>query len=44
MAETFAHAAAGRGRFRGSTDEERAAWLYGIARRQLALYYRRGSA
>jgi RNA polymerase sigma-70 factor (ECF subfamily) len=41
-AETFARAAAGRARFRGSTEEERAAWLYGIARRQLALYYRRG--
>ena len=43
-AETFAHAAAGRRRFRGSSDEEQAAWLYGIARRRLALYYRRGSA
>jgi RNA polymerase sigma factor (sigma-70 family) len=41
-AETFAQAVAGRGRFRGATDEEAAAWLYGIARRQLAGYYRRG--
>ena len=43
-AETFAQAAAGRERFRGSTDEEGAAWLYGIARRRLALYHRRGHA
>src|SRR5665811_1141322 len=42
--ETFAQALAGRGRFRGSSDEEAAAWLYGIARRLLARYYRRGSA
>ncbi len=41
-AETFAHAAAGRRRFRGRSEEEAAAWLYGIARRQLAMYYRRG--
>lgn len=43
-AETFAQAVAGRRRFRGSTDEQAGAWLYGIARRQLALYHRRGSA
>ncbi len=43
-AETFAQAVAGRRRFRGSTDAERASWLYAIARRQLALYHRRGSA
>jgi DNA-directed RNA polymerase specialized sigma24 family protein len=42
--ETFAQALAGRGRFRGATEEEAGAWLYGIARRQLARYYRRGSA
>jgi RNA polymerase sigma factor (sigma-70 family) len=42
-AETFAQAVAGRGRFRGGTGEEAAAWLYGIARRQLAHYYRRGT-
>jgi RNA polymerase sigma-70 factor, ECF subfamily len=41
-AETFAQAYVGRGRFRGSTDAEAAAWLYGIARRQLALYFRKG--
>jgi len=43
-AETFAQAVVGAKRFRGSTDAERAGWLYAIARRQLALYYRRGSA
>jgi RNA polymerase sigma-70 factor (ECF subfamily) len=42
--ETFAQALAGRGRYRGVTEEEAGAWLYGIARRQLARYYRRGSA
>jgi RNA polymerase sigma factor (sigma-70 family) len=42
-AETFAQAYLGRGRFRGLTDAEAAAWLYGIARRQLALYFRRGA-
>lgn len=42
-AETFAHAAAGLSRFRGRGDDEAAAWLYAIARRRLALYYRRGS-
>jgi RNA polymerase sigma factor (sigma-70 family) len=42
--ETFAQALASRGRYRGSTDEEAGAWLFTIARRQLARYYRRGSA
>ncbi|HWK29807.1 MAG TPA: sigma-70 family RNA polymerase sigma factor [Solirubrobacter sp.] len=41
-AETFAQAVAGAKRFRGSSDGEAAGWLYRIARRQLALYYRRG--
>jgi RNA polymerase sigma factor (sigma-70 family) len=41
-AESFAQAYVGRGCFRGSTDAEAAAWLYGIARRQLALYFRKG--
>jgi RNA polymerase sigma factor (sigma-70 family) len=41
-AETFAQAVAGGHRYRGSTDAEAAGWLYTIARRQLALYYRRG--
>lgn len=43
-AETFAHALAARGRFRGRGEAEAAAWLYRIARRQLASYYRRGRA
>ncbi len=43
-AETFAHAAAGLTRYRGSGEAEAAGWLYGIARRQLAQYYRRGHA
>lgn len=42
-AETFAQAVAARRRYRGRSDEEAAGWLYGIARRQLALYHRRGS-
>lgn len=43
-AETFAQATAARRAFRGTTDDEAAAWLYGIAKRQLAQFYRRGSA
>jgi RNA polymerase sigma-70 factor (ECF subfamily) len=42
MAETFAQAFQHWRRFRGSTDEEAAAWLYGIARHQLSHYVRRG--
>ncbi len=41
-AETFAQAVAGGRKYRGGTEAEAAGWLYGIARRQLALYYRRG--
>lgn len=40
VAETFAAAFVGRRRFRGSTTEDEAAFLYGIARRQLAHWYR----
>jgi RNA polymerase sigma-70 factor (ECF subfamily) len=43
-AETFAQAVASRRRYRGTTEAEAAAWLYTIAKRQLALYYRRGRA
>jgi len=43
-AETFAQAYEGRGRFRGQTDAEAAGWLFRIARRQLARYYKRGWA
>jgi RNA polymerase sigma-70 factor (ECF subfamily) len=42
--ETFAQAIKGRRRFRGNTPEAEAAWLYAIARAQLALYLRRGYA
>jgi RNA polymerase sigma factor (sigma-70 family) len=44
MAETFARALLGRRRFRGSTEAEARAWLFGIARRRLAMYIRRGKA
>jgi RNA polymerase sigma factor (sigma-70 family) len=44
MAETFAKAYLGRRRFRGSTEEEARAWLFGIARRRFAMYVRRGKA
>jgi RNA polymerase sigma-70 factor (ECF subfamily) len=41
-AETFAQALVSLGRFRGSTDEEARAWLYGIARNLVRRYHRRG--
>jgi RNA polymerase sigma factor (sigma-70 family) len=41
-AETFAQAFEHRGRFRGRTDAEAEAWLYGIARHQLSRYARKG--
>jgi RNA polymerase sigma-70 factor (ECF subfamily) len=41
-AETFAQAFEHRRRFRGESDAEAAAWLYGIARHQLGRYARRG--
>ena len=41
-AETFARAFAGRRRFRGTTDDELAAWLFAIARHVLARFLRRG--
>jgi len=40
VAETFAAAFVGRRRFRGVTAEDEAAFLYGIARRQLSHWYR----
>ena len=40
-AETFAQALVSLGRFRGTDDEQAAAWLYGIARNLLAQYRRR---
>lgn len=44
MAETFAEALASRRRFRGTSEGEAAAWLFGIARKQLASFFRRGRA
>jgi RNA polymerase sigma factor (sigma-70 family) len=41
-AETFAEAFEHRKRFRGRTDPEAAAWIYGIARHQLGRYARKG--
>ena len=43
-AETFAQAFEGRRRCRAATDEEVAAWLFGIARHVLSRSLRRGSA
>jgi len=43
-AETFAQAFEARRRFRGSTEEDAAAWLFGIARHVLSRYLRRGKA
>jgi RNA polymerase sigma factor (sigma-70 family) len=43
-AETFAQALLARRRYRGHSDEQAAAWLFTIARRALAHYYRRGRA
>jgi RNA polymerase sigma factor (sigma-70 family) len=42
-AETLAQAFAGRRGFRGTSDAEEQAWLFAIARHQLARYLRRGS-
>lgn len=43
-AETFAQALRGARRFRGTTADDEAAWLYAIARNQLATYLRKGYA
>lgn len=43
-AETFARAVQAGRSYRGSTPDEAAGWLYGIARRLLAGYHRRGHA
>lgn len=43
-AETFAQALRVRHRLRGETEQQAAAWLHSIARRQLSRYYRRGKA
>jgi RNA polymerase sigma-70 factor (ECF subfamily) len=41
-AETFALAFEARATYRGVSEAEAGGWLYGIARRQLAQFYRRG--
>ncbi len=43
-AETFAQAVRSARRFRGTSDDDRAAWLYAIARNQLGTYLRKGYA
>jgi RNA polymerase sigma factor (sigma-70 family) len=43
VAETFAVAIAGRSSCRAAGDDERGAWLFGIARNQLHGWYRRGA-
>jgi len=43
VAETFAAAFVGRRRFRGGSDAEVAGYLFGIARRLLSQWYRRGT-
>jgi RNA polymerase sigma factor (sigma-70 family) len=43
-AETFAVALQRRHQFRGDTEAEAQAWLFAIARTQLSLYWRRGTA
>ena len=40
--ETFARAFAKRSHYRGHDDAEAVAWIYGIARRELSMYFRRG--
>ena len=42
VAETFAQALAHRDQFRGASDGEALAWLFGIARHELGTYFRRG--
>lgn len=44
VAETFARAFAGRRRFRGGSDDELSAWIFGIARHTLHESLRRGEA
>lgn len=44
LAETFAVALVGRHRFRGRHGEAARAWLYGIARHELADHFRRDGA
>lgn len=43
-AETFAQALVSLKRFRGATDEQAVAWLFGIARNLVRRFHRRGQA
>ncbi|MEA2425323.1 MAG: hypothetical protein QOH13_1733 [Thermoleophilaceae bacterium] len=43
LAETFAQATVGRRSFRGRDETAAKAWLFAIARNQLAMYFRRGA-
>jgi RNA polymerase sigma factor (sigma-70 family) len=42
VAETFAKAFAHRDQFRGQSESDAVAWLFGIARHELSAYFRRG--
>lgn len=42
VGETFAQAFAKRARYRGRDDREALGWIYGIARLELRMYFRRG--
>jgi RNA polymerase sigma-70 factor (ECF subfamily) len=44
LAETFAAAFADRAQFRGEGEDTARAWLFGVARRRLLDFYRRGYA
>jgi RNA polymerase sigma-70 factor (ECF subfamily) len=43
LGETFAQAVLGRRSFRGADEATAKAWLFGIARNQLARYFKRGA-
>jgi RNA polymerase sigma factor (sigma-70 family) len=43
VAETFARAFANRAQFRGSSESEAIAWVFGIAHHELSAYFRRGA-
>ena len=43
VAETFSQAFAHREQFRGASDGEALAWIFGIARHELSAYFRRGA-
>jgi RNA polymerase sigma-70 factor (ECF subfamily) len=43
VGETFARAFAKRARYHGREDREALGWIYGIARNELSMYFRRGT-